>query len=424
MPVPIVAVTGTKGKTTAVSVIADVLLKLGKNTLKVDTTGHFVNGERRSTLEDSKRTWQLVPTVAPGRYLWEFLAQPELQDNGYAVLEAALGSSSLKGMGYSRHKVGVFLNVYEDHLGSSDRLKEKKDIAEAKSFVFSRLQYNNSYAVFNADDTLVVEMLYHLPSKAPGISKLPFGLTFEHFALEQHLSEGGKAITYQDGDIVLLEGDITTVLFNLSAIPWTFEGNYSPSIWNLMAAAASVYGLLDGEWSSEVTAAFESVRLDPTAGRLVVYKNDDDVTVIADYAHEKVSLELMGKLARTQTKKGSKTIGIVRLAYDRTDEMLAETAEIIGRSYDEVVIYDKIDGYWRQPKNTVHFPQEAGRISQVMYDAMIKVNPKVTRIIREDEAIAFAATIAKPGDVVVSIVNDDIQRSLKFIEESFNAKLA
>jgi cyanophycin synthetase len=424
MPVPIVAVTGTKGKTTAVSVVADILLALGKNTLKVDTTGHFVNGERRSTLEDSKNTWQLVPTVAPGRYLWEFLAHPELQTNGYAVLEAALGSSSLKGMGYSRHKVGVFLNVYEDHLGSSDRLKDKNDIAEAKSFVFSRLQYNNSYAVFNADDELVVKMLYHLPSKAPGITKLPFGLTFEHFPIKQHLADGGKAITYQDGKIVLLEGNDKTVLFDLGSIPWTFEGRYSPSVWNLMAAAASVFGLLDGEWSPEITAAFESVRLDPTAGRLVVFKNTDDVTIIADYAHEKVSLELMGRLAATQVKEGSKTIGIVRLAYDRTDELLVETAEIIGRSYDEVVIYDKIDGYWRQPKQTVHFPQEVGRISQVMYDAMIKVNPNVTRIIREDEAVAYAATIAKPGDVVVSIVNDNIERSLGFIKESFHAELA
>ena len=54
MSVPIISVTGTKGKTTTVAVIADVLQSLGKNVLKVDTTGHFLNGERRSTLDDSK----------------------------------------------------------------------------------------------------------------------------------------------------------------------------------------------------------------------------------------------------------------------------------------------------------------------------------------------------------------------------------
>ena len=421
--VPIVAVTGTKGKTTTVAIISDILLALKKNVLKVDTTGHFVNGERRSTLEDSKRIWRLVPSVAPGRYLWEFFAHPELTKDGFAVLEAALGSSSVKGLGYNNHKVGVFLNVYEDHLGSSARLKEKRDIAEAKAFVFSKLFHTNSYAVFNADDELVVEMLGRIPKKATGVTRVPFGIDFTHYDLSAHLAAGGVAVTVQDGNVVLLKGDDAQVIVELSKIPWTFDGMYGPSVWNILAAVGAVYGLLDGSWAAPESAALEAVRLDPNAGRLTVFKNEAGVKVIADYAHEKVSLELLGRLAHEQVPEGGSVIGVVRLAYDRTDSLLAETAKVIASSYDAVVIYDKIDGFWRQAKKTSSFPQIVGRTSQVMYDAAVEVNSNTTRIIREDEAIEYAAKIAKPGDIVIVIVNDDIARSLEFIKQSFNAEL-
>lgn len=421
--VPIAAVTGTKGKTTTVAIISDVLLALKKNVLKVDTTGHFLNGERKSTLEDSKRIWRLVPSVSPGRYLWEFFAHPELTTDGFAVLEAAIGSSSIKGLGYNRHKVGVFLNVYEDHLGSSERLKEKLDIAKAKSFVFSKLFHTDSYAVFNADDELVVKMLDRIPAKAKGVHLIPFGIDFTYCDIEQHLLNGGVAVSVRGNTVVLLTKEKEQVIANLSNIPWTFDGTYEPSVWNILASVGAVYGLLDGQWTDAVSQAFEAVRLDPSAGRLTVFENQAGVKIIADYAHEKVSLELMGKLARSQLKNGGKTIGVVRLAYDRTDELLSETAEIIAHSYDQVIVYDKIDGHFRQAKQTSNFPQIVGRTSQVIYDAAVRVNPQTVRIIREDEAIQHAASLAQPGDVVVVIVNDDIERSLKFVETSFEARL-
>lgn len=426
--VPIISVTGTKGKTTTVAVIASVLHALEHNVLKVDTTGHFINDERRSTLQQSKDIWGLVPSVAPGRYLWEFLTNPELRRDGVAVLECSLGCSSLKGLGYHYHNVGVFLNVFEDHLGSSKRLQVKADIAKAKSFVFSRLTNEGSYAVFNADDELVVETLHaSLPEGADNIKILPFGVTFEHFDLASHLGSGGSAITRSGDYIVLKRADQDDVVMaDLTRIPWTFDGKFEPSVWNLMAAAAAIYAHRNGEWTEVVRAAFEAVRLDPYGGRLTLLENDKGVTVLADYAHEKISLGLVAELARTQVKAGGKVIGVVRLAYDRTDELLQETSQIIAKVFDEVIIYDKIDGHWRKAKlptkaNT-RFPQIEGRTSQVMYDAMRPVNSQVTRILREDEALAYAAAQAQPGDVVVAIVNDDIERSIEFIKESFKAE--
>jgi cyanophycin synthetase len=422
MPVPIISVTGTKGKTTTVAVIADVLQKLHKNVLKVDTTGHFINGERKSTLEDSKDTWHLVPSVAPGRYLYEFFVHPELKVDGVAVLESSLGSSSVRGMAYSYHNVGVFLNVFEDHIGSSERIQSKADIAKAKDFIFSKI-YSEGYAVFNADDEYVVGALEVIPERLTPITLIPCGITFEKYDIAAHYANGGVAFTVNDGhQIVLrdLQGD--TIIADLKVIPWTFNGTFIPSVWNLLSAAAALYGYFKGVLPQGVREALESVRLDQYGGRLTLLENAVGVKILADYAHEKVSLSLVGDLARTQVGPGGRVIGVVRLAHDRSDDLMRETGQTIASHYDQFVVYDKIDGFLRQGKDATRFPQIVGRTSEIFTAGIASVNPNVVRVVREDEAIIRAAQIAQPGDVVVIIVNDDIERSIGYIKDSFKAE--
>lgn len=424
MIIPKIAVTGTKGKTTTVAIVADVLQRLGNNVLKVDTTGHFVNGERRSTLADSKNIWRLVPSVAPGRYLYEFIAHPALQENGVAVLECSLGCSGLSGMGYKYHQVGVFLNVFEDHLGTSGRLQTKQHIADAKQFIFDRLLPEGAYAVFNAEDELVCQKLSLVDNNPTHkLDKVPFGINFEFFDLDAHLAAGGVAVTVNDAhEVVLRSSDGDRVIVSLSAIPWTFNGTFQPSVWNAMAAIGALYGHYKGQLPDNFREAFEAVRLDPYGGRLTLLHNNEGVTILADYAHEKVSLSLVGDLARNQVQPGGKVIGVVRLAHDRTDELMRETGRTIASHYDQFVVYDKIDGHFRPGKESIWYPQIVGRTSQIFADAIAEVNPNVERIIREDHALDRAVELAKPGDVVVHIVNDDIQQSIDFIREKFKAE--
>lgn len=417
-----IAVTGTKGKTTTVAVIADVLQRLGNNVLKVDTTGHFVNGERRSTLDDSKDFWNLVPSVSPGRYMYEFMTNPVLKENGIAVLECSLGCSSLSGMGYKYHQVGVFLNVLEDHMGTSTRLQSKQHIADAKQFIFERLKPEDSYAVFNADDELVCQKLNVFDGQTTRKFRVPFGFTFEFFDLDAHLASGGVALTVNDAhEVVLRSRDGDTVMADLKVIPWTFNGTFKPSVWNIMAAIGALYGNFGGNLPENFREVFEAVRLDQYGGRLTLLRNPAGVTILADYAHEKVSLSLVGDLAHTQVQPGGKVVGIVRLAHDRTDDLMRETGRTIAPHYDQFIVYDKIDGYLRPAKGGIRFPQVVGRTSEILANAITEVNSNTERILREDLALERAAEIARPGDVVVHIVNDDIVRSIGFIKEKFNA---
>ncbi len=429
-----ITITGTKGKTTVSSVLATVLRSVENKVLNVDTNGAYINGELVMSKSDSQLIWDIVPTVAPGRFLY-LLHDPTVKTEGMhhgnvegvAVLEASLGSGTLSGLAYYGHDVGVFTNVFEDHLGSRPDLNTREDIGRSKNFVFSRIN-RDGYAVFNADDDIVCANLVHCKE---GVTLIPFGLTFEYFDLPAHLAKGGQVLTVKAGKVVLLQGDATRELFDVSDIVWTFEGKFLPSVYNLLAVTGALIGYGEGEISSILIQALIDSRLDPYSGRLTLLRNEQGVTILADYAHEKQSLKSVGDLAHELKKSPeNKVIGVLRLAWDRTEDLIEDTARYIAPVYDSFVIYDKIDGFWRQPSTRYRtgqreFTQEVGKISTIFADELIKSRDadSVTRIVREDEAIAEAAKQAKPGDVVVFIVNDDIKRSIDFIKTTFNAEL-
>jgi cyanophycin synthetase len=419
---PIISVTGTKGKTTVVSVLADVLHRANRNVLHVDTSGHFVNGERRSVASDSLRVWGIrTVTALPGKYLGEFLHNPHLQEEPVAVLECSF-SCSTRGLGYGAHKVGVFLNVFEDHIDPKGHIKNKHDLAVAKSFIFTALD-DKGYAVFNADDELVCEMLGRIPADKQ-VQFVPCGLEFTHFDVQKHLKDGGVAITVEDDAVVLKKQDSSVVLCRLAELPWTINGTFTPSVMNMVHVCGALYGFYEGKLPANIQELLEASRLNPDTGRLVLMRAGNGATIIGDYAHEKISLQAVGALARTVLKDDGRLYGIVRMAHERSDELLRETGNIIGNTFDEVVVYDKIDGYWRKPgpSPVERYPQIAGRTSEVVAAAVAKNNPHVTRIVREDEAIASVANKAQSEDVIVVILNDDISRSLAFIREAFKAE--
>lgn len=419
----IISVTGTKGKTTVVNLVDAILHELGENTLRVDTTGHFVNGTCRSTLEDSREIWGLEPSVCPGRYLFECMSDELRGKEVTAVLETAIGSSSLKGLGYSWHHVGVFLNVFEDHIGSSERIQSKADIASAKDFIFRRLDlHKNAVAVFNADDELVCSKL-NLVKKH--VTKIPCGLDFRYYNLNKHLQNDGFALTIRDKQIILLaRGGVETVLCDTTKIPQTFDGEYMPTMTNVMFALATVFARRGCAFPDNIRTIVESVNLDPRTGRMAVLTAANGVMVIADFAHEKVSLKMLSDLAKNMARKrNGKLIGVVRLAPDRPKRVIEETAKVIANGFDDLIVYDKIDGYWRHPALVLKadLRQEVGKVSTILVEAIRRTNPNVKRIIREDYAIAEAANDAKPEDVVVVILNDNTERSIEFIKEKFHA---
>lgn len=417
---PIVTITGTKGKSTTTNMLSSLLRGLEVRTIHVTTVGHYVDGQQRSTIADSKRIWGFkTPSLSPGRYLADFLSDTVDYETSAAVLEASF-SCHKAGLGYGTHKVGVFLNVFEDHIDERSEIRTQEDLARAKSFIFSKIS-QDGWAVFNADDKHICGVLDAIPNDR-NIRYIPCGRDFTYFDVGSHLSEGGVAVQITDTAINLLSQNGSEALYTYRKDDMTYGGTFLPAILNLAHACGAAYGFFDTQLPASFSDALRALPLDYGDGRMNMMKNKDGVTIIADYAHEKESLSAVANFARQYVSDGAgKLIGVVRLNHERPDETLREFGELAGSLFDSVIVYDKIDGHWRQPAQhgMKRYPQVAGRTSAIVAEGAASENSDTHRIIREDEAIAYSASQAKSGDAVVVIVNDDTARSVGFIKQSF-----
>lgn len=153
---PIIAIGGTKGKTTITRLLSHLYTKSGHYTLLVDTDGHYVNGEMKGSLNDSMELYGLAPTNCPGRFLHKLKNKP----NPIAILETAY-NCYLYGLGYSQHKYAIFTNVLKDHIGF--HIKNRKDLAAKKAhYLFGRITPKDTI-IFNADDKHIAANLSAIP---------------------------------------------------------------------------------------------------------------------------------------------------------------------------------------------------------------------------------------------------------------------
>ena len=415
----IISITGTKGKTTITRALGHILQKSGNITLRVDTDGHYVNEKQKSTLEDSRNLYVKAPTVCPGKYL---ISMKKYFPNFIAVLETAIGSNGTHGLGYGFHQVGIFTNVYEDHMGIGE-LKTRKDLAVAKSFIFRQID-DGGFAIFNADDKYVCSQLNNIP-KNKKISLLPVGIKFNQFSAKKHLKNKGKAITVEKGHVVVKTIKNSKKIVKVDDIPWTFNGYFEPSVYNLMFIVSALYAVNGGKIKKNEIELLKKYRMESEGGRLTMFTNRKKVKILVDYAHEKASLKKIAQLGNKL--KENELYGIVRLAPDRTNKMIKETGHVIANAFDHLVIYDKIDGVFRgayKGKN-YRITRKIGEVSKIFYKGVKEKKKKgtVKRIVFEGDAIKEVSKKAKSGDIVVVICNDDHERTIQFIKKYFKAKL-
>ncbi len=404
---PIVTVTGTKGKTSLVRLLDDVLKAQWPSVVRVETSGAYHNGKLKFDDEQSRELWGYSSTNAPGRFISLHDKQPSL-----SLLEATLFSAHT-GLAYKKHDVGVFTNVYEDHLGAFSKLSSPQDIARMKNFVFRRLQANGT-AIYNADDPLVCEQLVKIPAAA---KKIAVSLTLREpvHTADYTCSIRAKAVTISD------KQGKTLWAIPMEKLTW-LNTSYEPSCYLALFALAVLFSLASAKSRPQIEQALQDYQFDPLGGRMVKLDLVNGASVIMDYAHEKVSLHHAAKLARSLSGTGHKVIGVLRLAPSRQEELVTDTAQAIYKDFDEFVIYDKVDGHFRQPKSVKGYTNRIEKIGQMAEQftvALKACGPKpVYDIIREDEAIQKAIYLSCPGDVIVYIVGDDSARSRKFLESS------
>ncbi len=315
--VPVIAVTGTNGKTTTTRLISHLMQADGRVPGWSSTDGIVIDG-----VEVESGDWS-----GPGGAA-RVLSDPRVT---VAVTETARGGILLRGVGTAANDVSVVTNISADHLGLLG-VHTIEQLAEVKSVV-ARITKSSGWTVLNADDPLVRRMRSVSRARPWFYSPNP-----DNPHLDEALDAGGKAITVIDGDIVVLSRglDPTSVL-PVGEVPITLAGASRVNVSNTLAATAAALAV--GASLEAVRAGLRTFIADAehNAGRLNVYLLDT-VVVILDLAHNEASLESLLEVAAALKRPGAELAVVAGTAGDRTDEAIHAMGHMAALASDTLVV--------------------------------------------------------------------------------------
>lgn len=383
--IPIVAVTGTNGKTTVTRMIAHIYSSMKEFVGMATTDGVYFDGVRRVKGDCSG------PASAES-----VLRHPQVS---VAVLETARGGILRAGLGWDRCTVGVVLNIAADHLGL-EGIDTLEQLARVKRVVVEEVA-RDGYAVLNAEDPLVVEMAGHCRGGIIYFAADPTGPV-----ISAHLAAGCRAVYLRDGHVILAEGSEETALVRAADIPATYSGLVPFQILNALAAAAACWGA--GVPRHYIRLGLRTFQADDTTapGRFNVF-SVAGATVIVDYAHNGHAMRAVS--AVVETLRPGRAIAVITAPGDRRDEDIADAAAAAARAFNHLVVREDKDLRGRHP----------GEVALLITQAAKHANPMVTltTILDETEAIDYTLSTLKSGDFAL-ICADDVEAVLERVRET------
>jgi cyanophycin synthetase len=382
--VPIIAVTGTNGKSTVARMTKHILRYTGCTVGLTSTTGVYVNDiltrEGDATGPRSARMILRDPTVE------------------VAVLETARGGLLREGLGYDLADIGVCLNVSADHLGLKG-IDTVEDLADVKSVVVEAVR-RGGYSVLNADDPLTVKMARRARGRLIWFS-LNGGAEMSPM-LREHVDRGGMAVVREagpeGGTIVLYDDARRDLVMKAGDIPATLHGIAEFNVANALAAIAVALAHKVPILTIRSAMASFSSTFEQNPGRLNLH-DAHGFRVIVDYAHNAAGLEALGKVVKGLSHRYKRTIGSVSIAGDRRDEDIVEMGRIAAAIFDELIFRE--DPYTRgRPRGEVMNLLRAGALESGRSAGHIHL------IAGERASSAAALAMGRPGDLVVITPTD------------------
>jgi cyanophycin synthetase len=382
--IPVVAVTGTNGKTTTTRLIAHMAKTAGLKAGFVTTDGIYV--------EDK--------LIKKGDCTGPLSAEAILRDPGveYAVLECARGGILRSGLGFSKCDVGIVTNVASDHLGLKD-IHTLDDMARVKAVIAESVS-PGGVAVLNADDDRVYEMRGRVSSRVA-----LFSLDPSNPRLKSHCKEGGLAVTIENGFVMLYDGKKKVSFGEVKKIPVTFSGAALFMVQNVLAAVITGYS--SGLHTDAIRQALVTFTPSPklTPGRMNIF-NFHHFNVLLDYAHNRAGLEaLSGYLERSGAKV---KVGIVTGVGDRREEDIEEVGEQAAKMFDEIIIRMDDDLRGRTADEMAALVKKG--IRKVSAKIPVKVIPGTA------EAIRYAVDNATKG-ALITVCCEKVRETIRIISD-------
>ncbi len=383
--IPLVAVSGTNGKTTTVRLIAHMMAQTGLRVGMTTTDGVFVGDECIDTGDCSG------PKSARN-----VLAHPDVDG---AVLETARGGVLREGLGFDRCQVAVVTNIGSgDHLGLA-YINTVEDLAVVKRVIVQNVA-PKGMAVLNAADPVVAAMAEHCPGSVTFFAK-----DRTHPVIATHRARGRRVIYVDDGALVAAEGS-SAVRIPLSQVPLTRGGALAFQVENAMAALGAGWAL-GIDWASIRSALASFVSDASTApGRFNLF-DYRGATLIADYGHNPDAMRaLVQAVEALPAAEGQRRSVVISGAGDRRDEDIREQTRILGAVFDDVILY----------QDAAQRGRADGEVVALLREGLSGAarTRRVDEIRGEFVAIDLALERLRPGDLSL-ILFDQVDEAMAYL---------
>ena len=381
--VPILAITGTNGKTTTSRLISHICRQTGKVVGFTTTDGVYIDDY---LVEKGDNTGPYSASM--------ILKDPTVE---IAVLETARGGILRSGLAFNQCDVGVVLNVAADHLGIGD-IDTIEQMAKVKSVV-AEVVSAEGYAVLNADDPLTVGMAEKVKGRVAYFSMSP-----DNPIIHDHIRRGGMAAIYENGYLSILEGEWTLRIEEAVNIPVTMQGMAPFMIANALAAclATFVQGI-DIELIRQGVRTFKP-SVAQTPGRMNLFDLGHHHALI-DYAHNPAGYEAVGGFVGNWS--GEK-VGVVGGPGDRRDDDLILLGKLSALMFDRIIVKEDNDTRGRR----------RGEVADLILRGISQENaslrPEV--ILDETEALEKALSTVSEGGLVV-IFPESVSQAIDLVEK-------
>jgi len=382
--IPIIAVTGTNGKTTTTRLLAHIVKNNGYKVGFTTSDGIYIQNHM---MEKGDTTGPLS-----AEYI---LKDPTVE---FAVLETARGGILRSGLGFSRCDIAIITNIQEDHLGLAD-IHTLDDLARVKATVVRSVK-KDGWAILNAEDEQCLKIANELSCNIAY-----FSMDENNPKVLQFAKEGKIVAVYENGYITIKKGEWKIRVERATHVPLTLGGKAKFMIANALAATLAAY--LQGFKTEDISLSLQTFipSAAQTPGRMNIFEFKK-FKVMIDFAHNPSGYR--GVEEFLSSVEATKKIGIIAGVGDRRDEDIRECATIAARMFDHIII--------RQEKYLRGRTEE--EIIGLIMEGINASGKNVTHeiIAKEVEAIKHAINSAQEGTFITAL-SDVVTNAIDIVQE-------
>ena len=392
--IPIIAITGTNGKTTTTRLIAHIAKMNGYRVGYTTSDGVYIQNRL------------LMTGDCTGPASAEFVLKDPTVN--MAILESARGGLLRAGLGFKKCDIGIVTNIAADHLGLKG-IHTIEQLAKVKA-VIPETVLPDGYAILNADDDLVYEMRRNVECNVA-----LFSMDENNPRIKALQRKGGITAVFENGWVTICRGEWKMRIMRVENIPLTYGGKAKFMIKNVLPAilAANIQGISIEDMKAGLETFIPSASQTP--GRLNLFEFEN-FSILLDYAHNPAGMRGLQKFV--EELEATVKVGIIAGIGDRRVEDNNEMGSIAAEMFDEIII--------RQDKRLRGKTEE--ELIKMLNDGikMKDPNKKTTVIPSEKEAITYAVKNAVKGSLIIlcsDVIPDALDLVKKFKEQEARGEL-